>query len=288
MYLLMSVTNTSMHLMNIILITTVKTWNSTLATTATKGSLFSGLLRAQEREPKKLVAVSATSASVTGASMEAVLQRVPCIRYPVQFQQGNVQALLDSGSKVNAMTPAYATKLGLTTRKTDVGAQKIDRSTLVTYWMVIAGFSVQDKLGKVRLFEETFLLADTSMEVVLGMPFLTLPDADIRLEWRRYTTAEALPTTQRVELIDKKEFAVAALNENDETFVVHVVTLASKMPIYPSREAQIGLLLTDEAPIEVPSEYSDYADVFLFDLAMELPENTGMNEHAIELSFVTL
>ncbi len=30
-------------------------------------------------------------------------------------------------------------------------------------------------------------------------------------------------------------------------------------------------------------EYSDYADVFSFDLTIELPENTGINKHAIEL-----
>ena len=30
-------------------------------------------------------------------------------------------------------------------------------------------------------------------------------------------------------------------------------------------------------------KYSDYADVFSADLPMELPENTGMNEHTIEL-----
>ena len=35
--------------------------------------------------------------------------------------------------------------------------------------------------------------------------------------------------------------------------------------------------------VEVPPEYLDYADVFLFDLAMKLPENTQMNKHAIEL-----
>ena len=79
------------------------------------------------------------------------------------------------------MNPTYTAKLGLVTWKTDVGAQKIDGSTLVTYGMVLAGFSVQDKLGRVWFFEETFLLADTSMEVVLGMPFLTLPDADMQL-----------------------------------------------------------------------------------------------------------
>ena len=47
------------------------------------------------------------------------------------------------------MTPAYTEKLGLTTRKTDVGAQKIDGSTLVTYGIVIVGFLVQNRLEKV-------------------------------------------------------------------------------------------------------------------------------------------
>ena len=70
------------------------------------------------------------------------------------------------------MNPAYAKKLGLLVRKTDVGAQKIDGSRLETFGMELAGFSLQDKLGMVRFSQETFLL------VVLGMPFLTLGSAD--------------------------------------------------------------------------------------------------------------
>ena len=120
------------------------------------------------------------------------------------------------------------------------------------------------------------------------MPFLTLSNADIQfaakeLTWRSYTAAEALPTTKRVELIDKKEFAKAALDEESETFVVHVAALEAPlagMAIHPS---QISALIKDEAPTKVSPEYADYADVFSFDLAMELPENTGINEHAIEL-----
>ena len=94
----------------------------------------------------KLVSVSATSASVTGASKQAwevILDRVPCIYYPVQFRKdkgATIQALIDSGSEVNAMTPAYAKQLGLQVRRTDVGAQKIDCSSLRTFGMVIAGF----------------------------------------------------------------------------------------------------------------------------------------------------
>ena len=39
-------------------------------------------------------------------------------------------------------------------------------------------------------------------------------------------------------------------------------------------KAQVGALLFDEAPTEVPMEYSDYSDVFLAENAAELPENT--------------
>ena len=82
---------------------------------------------------KKLVAVSTISILMT-ASSEA-LQRVSCISYPVQFegsQAGEIRALIDSGSEVNAMTPAFAAKLGFSTQPTNVGAQKIDGSTLKT------------------------------------------------------------------------------------------------------------------------------------------------------------
>ena len=59
------------------------------------------------------------------------------------------------------------------------------------------------------------------------MLFLTLSNTDIqfakkKLIWRSYTVAEALPTTKRVKIINKKEFAKAALDENVEAFIVHV------------------------------------------------------------------
>ena len=48
-------------------------------------------------------------------------------------------------------------------------------------------------------------------------------------------------------------------------------------------EAQIGALLFNEAPTEVSAEYSDYSNVFSAENAAELPENNGINEHAIKL-----
>lgn len=97
------------------------------------------------------IAVSVTSVPMTGAAKEVILERVSCIRYLVRFSkdQVDIQALIDLGSEVNAMHPAYAKKPTLLVRKTDVRAQKIDESCPETFVMAIAGFSVKDKLGEV-------------------------------------------------------------------------------------------------------------------------------------------
>ncbi len=156
--------------------------------------------------------------------------------------------------------------------------------------MVVSTFSVLDKDGRERFFEESFLLADVKPDIVLGMPFLTMSNADVDcqaqdLQWRSYTTGEVLPTTRRVELMGKKEFAIAALDPEHETFIVHVAALSvdSGDEVHPSRRAQIAHMKADEAPTKVPSEYADFADVFSPKLAAELPELTGINDYAIEL-----
>ena len=48
-------------------------------------------------------------------------------------------------------------------------------------------------------------------------------------------------------------------------------------------KAQVGALPFNKALTEVPAKYSDYSDVFSAKHAAELPENIGINEHAIEL-----
>ena len=118
--------------------------------------------------------------SVTSAREEA-LERIPCIHYLIQFKKDKtlVQALIDSESEVNAMHPSFVKQLGLSIRPTNVGAQKIDGTTLNIHGMVVVAFSVVDKANRVRFFEETFLVANVSPEVVLGMPFLTLSGADV-------------------------------------------------------------------------------------------------------------
>ena len=109
------------------------------------------------------------------------LAQVPCIRYPIIFQKKSVPmlALLDSGSKVNAIHPTFAKELGLFIRPIDVRAQKIDDTTLDTFEIVVAAFLVTDKTNQVRFFEKIFLVTNISPEIVLGIFFFILNGANI-------------------------------------------------------------------------------------------------------------
>ena len=208
-----------------------------------------------------------------------------------------MQALVDSGSEVNTMYPSFAKQLGLPIQPTDVGAQKIDGTTLDTLEMVVAAFSVEDKANRGRFFKETFLVANVSPEVVFEMLFLILSGADVdflgqELRWRIYITEEVFPTTKHIELVGKKEFAAAALDPEHETYVFHVASLSSTplasfksttLDVNPSRRPQISSLIAEKAPTKVLAKYLDFADVFSPDLASELPKYSGINDHAIEL-----
>ncbi len=50
--------------------------------------------------------------------------------------------------------------------------------------MVVYTFSVSDKDGRGRFFEESFLLADVSPDIVLRIPILTMSNADVDFQAR--------------------------------------------------------------------------------------------------------
>ena len=85
------------------------------------------------------------------------------------------------------MAPAYASKFCLKVYSTDVGAQKIDSSTFETFGIVLASFQIKDKLGRIRFFQETFLFANISTEVVLAMLFFTFSNANVRFIEKKLT-----------------------------------------------------------------------------------------------------
>ena len=55
---------------------------------------------------------------------------------------------------------------------------------LKSYRILVAIFSVTDKINQIRFLEKTFLLANISLEVVVGMLFLILSNTNVDfLDW---------------------------------------------------------------------------------------------------------
>ena len=77
---------------------------------------------------KTVKAVKTTGAAKNGKESEGKypknLARIPCIQYSITFRKKFVPmtALLDSGSKVNAIHSIFVKKLGLPIRPTDIEA----------------------------------------------------------------------------------------------------------------------------------------------------------------------
>ena len=70
---------------------------------------------------------------------------------------------------------------------------------------------------------------------------------------------------------------------------ITILEVPTAMPIHLFRifQAQnnptLAILQWNKASTKIPAEFSDYTNIFSLDLAMELPENTRMNEHTIKL-----
>ena len=87
----------------------------------------------------------------------------------------------------------------------------------------------------------TFLLANIGLKIVLEMFFLIFSKANVQFVerefvWKTWTAVEALSMTKTVEIIKKNLFAAAALNTDDDIFVVHIASLVelTTMPIHSS------------------------------------------------------
>lgn len=82
-----------------------------------------------------------------------------------------------------------------------------------------------------------------------------------------------------------REFVTMTLNENTKTFIVYIADLSIFLIINIDLFCQtgVGLLLVNKMSVKVLFEYSNYGDIFLSELAIELTENISINKYAIEL-----
>lgn len=77
------------------------------------------------------------------------------------------------------MQPSFVRRLGFCIHKTNIGAQRIDGNRLEIFVIIIAFLSIDNKNGKFCFFEKTFLLANISMNVALGIFFLTVNNVKV-------------------------------------------------------------------------------------------------------------
>ena len=89
--------------------------------------------------------------------------------------------------------------------------------------------------------------------------------------------------TRKVEIIDKRKFAIVALNTDDDIFMVHIATLAELMTIsiHSFYQAQVVLLTSKENGIF--AEYSNFSNIFFVDSTAELVKYIGINDLPINL-----
>lgn len=72
---------------------------------------------------------------------------------------------------------------------------------LSTHGMMLANFQLKNKQQKTRFFQESFLMANIAIKVVIGMLFLTFSKieidfADREFDWKTYTLNNVLSTTK--------------------------------------------------------------------------------------------
>lgn len=119
------------------------------------------------------------------------------------------------------------------------------------------------------------------------MFFFTLDNADIRFAKQElvqitYRIVKTLSTTQKVEITDKKEFVAVALNKNNETFMIYMTTLSIRdLNIHLFQNVQIALLQVEK--VTIPSEYTDYTNIFFPNSAVEQLKYININDDSINL-----
>lgn len=186
------------------------------------------------------------------------------------------------------MQSSFASKLKRHICNTNVGAQKINNSRPQTYGIVITLFQIHNKDGKSCFFQEIFLQAENHMNIAFGMLFFALGNVEVvfnnrKLRWRLYTTTKVFFTTMQIELIEKKEIAIANLDLEDEIFVFNITSFAISDEIHLFCKTQITPLKIDETPSTVSWENFNFVDGFSLKLIVELPDHKKINNYALDL-----
>ena len=73
------------------------------------------------------------------------------------------------------------------------------------------------------------------------------------------------------------------MNKDSEILVIYIVIVEAEllMLVHLTREIWISALEANKVPTKILARYLKYANIFSFNLAMELPKNININKYAI-------
>ena len=71
------------------------------------------------------------------------------------------------------------------------------------------------------------------------------------------------------------------MDKNFETFMIYIISFNLALGIHLDKAAQIASLFIEK--VKILDKYSDFANVFLEEKTLVLPEYIKFNEHAINL-----
>lgn len=113
-----------------------------------------------------------------------------------------------------------------------MNTQKIDSINLKLFQIVITLFYVGNEKKKSKFIGNNFLLAKLKIEIILKILFLIFSNMkqyliELELFLRTHTSINAILPILEFELVDRKEFVDAFLNQEEKTCMVCITCFAN-------------------------------------------------------------
>lgn len=106
----------------------------------------------------------------------------------------------------------------------------------------------------------------------------------LEIFWKTYIPIEIILIRKWVKLIEKKKFITRVLNPEKETYVSHIISLVNFYThVHPSWQTQVRGLLSTHIFITISYKYTNFADVFLLNLATLFPKYMWIKNPTIKL-----
>ena len=161
------------------------------------------------------------------------------------------------------------------------------------YEIVVVVFLIINSTKKVKFFKKTFLIVNISLNMVLGMLFLTLSSTNIDFS-KKKALMEILYHQKKFFYYHiswasrKKESTASILNLGHKNFIIYIAFLNNssnnqKSNVYFFCKVQIAKLIANKASTLITTEYSEFINVFSLKLAFKLSKYIDINNQAIKL-----